>query len=59
MLAEPFDQVVFERTTRRDGLVVAAASQLAVDLLTGPGREPSQGEALLRWMRSDEDVSRV
>jgi len=59
VLAEPFDQVVFERTTIRGGLVVVAASQLAVDLLTGPGREPSQGKELLSWMRSDEDAWRV
>ena len=25
--------------------------QLAVDLLTGPGRDPSEGEELLLWMK--------
>lgn len=54
VLAEPFDPVVFDRATVRDGVRVVAASQLAVDLLTGPGREPSEGEELLSWMRANE-----
>ena len=40
ILAEPFDPVVFERSTAREGLQVVAASQLAADLLTGTGPEP-------------------
>ncbi len=58
VLLEPFDPVVFDRCVTRDGLRCAAPSQLAVDLLTGPGREPPQGEELLRWMRSNEDAWR-
>ena len=53
-LLEPFDSVVFTGMTTRDGLACVAPSQLAVDLLTGPGREPAQGEELLEWMQSDE-----
>ena len=59
VLAEPFDPVVFERTTVRDSICVVAASQLAVDLLTGPGREPSEGNELLSWMRSNGDEWRA
>lgn len=59
MLLEPFDPVVFDRTVERDGLRCVAPSQLAVDLLTGPGREPSQGEQILTWMRENEDVWRT
>ena len=59
MLLEPFDPVVFDRTVERDGLRCVAPSQLAVDLLTGPGREPSQGEQLLQWMEQHEDVWRA
>ena len=59
MLVEPFDPVVFERTIERDGLRCVAASQLAVDLLTGPGREPSQGEEMLTWMEQNEDAWRT
>lgn len=55
-LLEPFDPVVFRGTTLRDGLTCVAASQLAVDLLTGPGREPVQGEELLSWMQDNESA---
>ena len=55
ILLEPFDPVVFDRTVWRDGLRCVAPSQLCVDLLTGPGREPSQGEEMLRWMQENED----
>jgi hypothetical protein len=59
VLIEPYDPVVFERSTERDGLRVTGASQLAADLLTGPGREPSEGNELLGWMRSNEDAWRA
>lgn len=59
VLLEPFDQVVFDRTLERDDLRCVAPSQLAVDLLTGPGREPSQGEEILVWMKVNEDVWRT
>jgi hypothetical protein len=58
LLVEPFDEVVFERTVKLDGLIVAAPSQVAVDLLTGPGREPAEGEALIDWMEKNEDAWR-
>lgn len=58
ILLEPFDAVVFDRTLWRGGLRSVAPSQLCVDLLTGPGREPSQGEEILRWMEDNEDVWR-
>jgi hypothetical protein len=45
---------VFDRSQTIDGLKVAAASQVAVDLLTGPGRNPSEARALLDWMERDE-----
>ena len=47
MLVEPFDDVVFERTWERDGIRCVALSQLCADLLTGPGRDPAEGEQLL------------
>ncbi|TMK43369.1 MAG: hypothetical protein E6G66_15460 [Actinobacteria bacterium] len=59
ILAEPFDPVVFDRSTVREELPVVAASQLAADLLTGPGREPSEGNELLAWMRGHEDAWRT
>jgi hypothetical protein len=53
-LLEPYDDVVFERTTTRDGTVSVSPTQLAVDLLTGPGRDPAEGEAILGWMTGNE-----
>jgi hypothetical protein len=50
--------VVFERTELVDGLRLAAASQVAVDLLSGPGRNPSEGGALLNWMEGKESAWR-
>jgi hypothetical protein len=47
MLLSPFDDVVFERSWKGGGLTFVAASQAAVDLLTSPGRAPSEAEAIL------------
>lgn len=58
MILEPLDFVVFDRAVDRDGLRCVAPSQLAADLLTGPGREPSQGENILTWMEKNENVWR-
>ena len=58
MLAEPFDQVVFSRSIQREGLTFVALSQVAPDLLTGSGRGPQEGAALLQWMEEHDDVWR-
>ena len=58
MILEPLDPVVFDRAVDRDGLRCVAPSQLVADLLTGPGREPSQGEQVLEWMERNEHVWR-
>ena len=58
LLAEPFDSVVYDRTRDVDGLRFATPSQVAADLLTGPGRGPAEGEELLRWMKDNEDAWR-
>ncbi len=54
LIAEPFDDVVYERTSTINGLRVVAPSQAAADLLTGSGRTPSEGEELLDWMKGNE-----
>lgn len=54
VLLRPFDSVVWERTTQDGGLTYAAPSQVVVDCLTGTGRMPSEGEALLAWMADNE-----
>jgi hypothetical protein len=46
--------VVFERATTADDVKFAALSQVAVDLSTGSGRNPSEAAALLDWMEANE-----
>lgn len=59
LLAEPSCPVVLEGAAARDdGLVLAAPSQVAVDLMTGPGRAPAEAEALISWMVSHEPTWR-
>jgi hypothetical protein len=50
--------VVFEGEQVIDGVRIAAVSQVAVDLLTGPGRNPSEATALLDWMTANESAWR-
>jgi hypothetical protein len=50
VLLVPKDSLPFEGTTREQDLVLAAPSQVAADLLTGPGRSSSEAEAVLDWM---------
>lgn len=59
MLLAPFDEVVFARPATADGLTFVAASQLAVDLLTSPGRAPSEAEAVFQYLSTppEEDLA--
>ncbi len=59
VLLAPFDDVVWQRAERDGGISYAAVSQVAVDCLTGNGRMPAEGEALLGWMLDNEDDWRV
>lgn len=56
LLVEPKGDFVFERMAEDGGITYVAPSQAVVDLLTGPGRNPSEAEALLEWMRENEDA---
>jgi len=58
LLVRPSDDVVFMRSAKRDGLRVAAPSQIAADLTNGPGRSPAEAEALLAWMEANEPLWR-
>jgi hypothetical protein len=53
-LLRPFDPIVWQRTSEQDGLRYVAPSQVAVDCLTGNGRMPAEGEAVLEWMLANE-----
>jgi len=60
LLAEPATDVVFERTiTTADGTVIVAPAQVAVDLMTGPGRNPAEAEELMDWMERNESSWRL
>ena len=54
LLAAGDYDVVFERAVEIGGLTFASPSQVVVDLLTGPGRGPSEAAALLDWMQTHE-----
>jgi hypothetical protein len=58
VLLRPFDSVVWERTEEHDGICYVAPAQVAVDCLTGTGRMPAEGEALVAWMLDNEDAWR-
>jgi len=58
VLLSPFDRVAVERSSFRDHLTYAAPSQVVVDCLTGNGRMPAEGEALLAWMVDNESAWR-
>ena len=59
VLLSPSDAVVWERTIERDGVRYVAPSQAAIDCLTGNGRMPAEGEALLEWMLANEEEWRL
>jgi len=50
VIARPYDQIVFKRTTTTGNITYVSPVQAAIDCLTGPGRMPAQGEALIKWM---------
>jgi hypothetical protein len=58
-LLTPFDEVVWERTTVENGITYVADSQAAIDCLTGNGRMPSEGDALIAWMVENQSRWRV
>ena len=59
VLLSPYDEVVWDRMTNRNGISIVAPPQLAVDCLTGTGRMPAEGEAVLTWMAEREDEWRI
>ncbi|MBI5547438.1 MAG: hypothetical protein HY901_26445 [Deltaproteobacteria bacterium] len=58
LLLEPVDQSVFDGSTQSSGIWYAAPIQVAVDLLTSPGRGPAEGEEVITWMQANEEAWR-
>ena len=59
LIGKPFDPVVFDRTERAGGIIYSRVTQVAEDLMAGPGRGPAEAESLLEWMRSEEELWRL
>lgn len=58
-LLSPLEPVVWERATEGDGVRYVAPSQVVVACMTGNGRMPAEGEAVLGWMVEDESRWRL
>jgi hypothetical protein len=58
VLLRPFDPIVWERTDEEEGVRYVAPSQAVVDCLTGNGRMPAEGEALVEWLVINEPMWR-
>jgi hypothetical protein len=52
------DKSIFERHRVVDGVAHVALSQLALDCLSGTGRMPAEGEAIVEMMAADETAWR-
>ncbi|MFH1329224.1 MAG: type IV toxin-antitoxin system AbiEi family antitoxin [Actinomycetota bacterium] len=59
LLLEPRSRAVFARIREVRGLPSVALTQVAVDLLTSPGRGPSEARELIKWMQPNEGVWRA
>lgn len=59
MIAQATHVAVFRRRRAWQGLWIAAPSQTAVDLMTGPGRNPAEAQELLDWMERNESAWKV
>lgn len=59
MIAQATYDAVFRRRQSWQGVWVTAPSQTAVDLMTGPGRNPAEAQELLDWMGRNEADWRV
>jgi len=53
VLLEPPDPIVFDRAIEYEGVKIPAPSQLVLDLMTGTGRQPQEGLAVLEALEKD------
>jgi hypothetical protein len=54
IVAEPYDPIVFDRTVTDNRGTYVSVAQVAIDSLTGNARMPAEGEAVIAWMRKNE-----
>lgn len=55
LLAEPaYPFLLTQPVTTTNELKIVRPAQIAVDLMTGPGRSPAEAEELLSWMETNE-----
>lgn len=59
LLVRPENDVVFQRAEPDGNLLWAAPSQVAIDCLSVGGRMPAEGEAVIGWMRANEEAWRL
>jgi hypothetical protein len=59
ILLRPYDKAVWSRLDSDDDIAFVAPSQTVADCLTGTGRMPAEGDALLAWMVDNEDSWRA
>ncbi|MFB6513663.1 helix-turn-helix domain-containing protein [Streptomyces virginiae] len=59
ILLRPSDDVVFERLRQVDAHQEVAVTQLVLDCLSGPGRMPAEGEAVIKEMSLQEGAWRA
>ncbi len=55
IFARPYSNAAYARSWKTDDATYVSVAQLAADCLTGIGRMPAEGEALVEWMRANED----
>lgn len=55
VLLRPYDPAAWDRSMPVNGARYAAPAQVALDCLSGNGRMPAEGEALLEWMSANEE----
>lgn len=59
VLVTPENHVAMRRFSAQGGLRYAAPSQVAIDCLSGSGRMPAEGEAVIEWMLANEERWRL
>ncbi len=59
ILLRPYDEAVWSRLDSDDDIAFVAPSQTVADCLTGTGRMPAEGDAVLAWMVENEDSWRA